>query len=99
MGVEAGQRDDLGVRRIGTRWVSVSESVLRLGAAGEKIHATCPKRFLPFVVCLNTNKTNTPMQTTSEYLLLFRGTNWHKGLSPTEIQKVMTQWMAWFDRP
>jgi hypothetical protein len=37
------------------------------------------------------------MQTTSEYLLLFRGTNWHKGLSPAEIQKVMTQWRAWFN--
>jgi hypothetical protein len=37
------------------------------------------------------------MQTTSDYLLLFRGTNWHKGLSPAEIQKVMTQWSAWFN--
>ena len=37
------------------------------------------------------------MQTTSDYLLLFRGTNWHKGLSPAEIQKVMTQWRAWFN--
>jgi hypothetical protein len=37
------------------------------------------------------------MQTTSEYLLLFRGTNWHKGLSPAEIQKVTTQWRAWFN--
>lgn len=37
------------------------------------------------------------MQTTSEYLLLFRGTNWHKGLSPAEIQRVMTQWRAWFN--
>lgn len=36
------------------------------------------------------------MQTKSDYLLLFRGTNWHKGLSPEEIQKVMSQWMAWF---
>jgi hypothetical protein len=37
------------------------------------------------------------MQTTSDYLLLFRGTNWHKGLSPAEIQKVMTQWRTWFN--
>lgn len=43
-----------------------------------------------------TIKRNKPMQTKSEYLLLFRGTDWHKGLSPAEIQKVMTQWMAWF---
>src|SRR5579859_3910122 len=34
----------------------------------------------------------------SEYMLLFRGTDWHKGLSPEEIQKVMGQWKAWFDR-
>ncbi len=37
------------------------------------------------------------MQTTSDYLLLFRGTNWHEGLSPAEIQRVMTQWRAWFN--
>lgn len=38
------------------------------------------------------------MNTNSEYLLLFRGTNWHGGLSPDEIQRTMTDWMAWFDR-
>ncbi len=37
-------------------------------------------------------------QKTSEYLLLFRGTDWHKGLSQEEIQKVSTSWRAWFDR-
>jgi hypothetical protein len=37
-------------------------------------------------------------QTTSEYMLLFRGTDWHKGLSPEEIQQVVNQMMAWFDR-
>ena len=37
-------------------------------------------------------------QRTSEYMLLFRGTDWHKGLSPEEIQKVMDQWKAWFER-
>lgn len=36
--------------------------------------------------------------TTSEYMLLFRGTDWHKGLSPEEIQQVVNQMMAWFDR-
>lgn len=36
--------------------------------------------------------------TTSEYLLLFRGTHWDKGLSPEEIQKVTGQFMAWFER-
>ena len=34
----------------------------------------------------------------SDYLLLFRGTDWHRGLSPEEIQKTMTVWMAWFNR-
>jgi hypothetical protein len=33
----------------------------------------------------------------SDYLLLFRGTAWHRGLSPDNIQKTMTDWMAWFD--
>src|SRR5580693_10169152 len=36
--------------------------------------------------------------TTSEHLLLFRGTHWHKSLSPEELQNVMSQWTAWFDR-
>ncbi|MBV8418252.1 MAG: hypothetical protein JO251_23905 [Verrucomicrobia bacterium] len=36
--------------------------------------------------------------TTSEYMLLFRGTHWDKRLSPEEIQKVMSQWTSWFDR-
>ncbi|HEY8900338.1 MAG TPA: YciI family protein [Chthoniobacterales bacterium] len=33
----------------------------------------------------------------SEYLLLFRGTDWHQNLSPDEIQRTMTDWMAWFN--
>ena len=32
------------------------------------------------------------------YLLIFRGTDWHKGLSPEQIQQVADQWMAWFKR-
>jgi hypothetical protein len=35
---------------------------------------------------------------TSEYMLLFRGTHWDKGLSAEEIQKVMDKWIAWFGR-
>jgi hypothetical protein len=34
----------------------------------------------------------------SEYLLLFRGADWHKELSPEEVQTTMTDWMAWFNR-
>lgn len=32
----------------------------------------------------------------TDYMLIFRGTDWHKGLSPEEMQKVADQWMAWF---
>lgn len=32
------------------------------------------------------------------YMLLFRGNEWHKGLSPEEMQKISDQWMAWFER-
>ena len=31
-------------------------------------------------------------------MLLFKGTDWSKGLSPEEMQKVAGQWMAWFER-
>jgi hypothetical protein len=33
----------------------------------------------------------------SEYLLLFRNNSWYNDLSPEEIQRVMTDWMNWFD--
>ena len=36
--------------------------------------------------------------TTSEYLLVFRNTGWHKDLSPEEIQQDMTRFTAWFER-
>jgi hypothetical protein len=36
--------------------------------------------------------------TTSEYLLLFRNTSWHKDLSPEEIQENMARFTAWFER-
>jgi hypothetical protein len=31
-------------------------------------------------------------------MLLFRGTDWNKALSPEEIQRVMSQWAAWLER-
>src|SRR5258706_10085038 len=34
----------------------------------------------------------------NEFLLLFRGTHWHKGLSPEELQKVLGQFMSWFEK-
>jgi hypothetical protein len=40
---------------------------------------------------------NTPTST-SDYMLLFRGTNWDKELSPEQLQKVVSDWAAWFER-
>ena len=34
----------------------------------------------------------------NEYMLIFRNTDWHNGLSPEEMQQVAGQWMAWFQR-
>lgn len=34
----------------------------------------------------------------SEYLLIFRGTDWDKGLSPEQIQTVTGEFMGWFQR-
>ena len=34
----------------------------------------------------------------TQYMLLFRGNDWHKGLSPEEMQEVADHWMAWFKR-
>jgi hypothetical protein len=36
--------------------------------------------------------------TTSEYLLLFRGSDWDQALSPTELQAAMSGFLAWFER-
>jgi len=33
---------------------------------------------------------------TSAYLLLFRNTGWHEGLSPEEIQENLDRFTAWF---
>lgn len=33
----------------------------------------------------------------TDYLLLFRGTNWDKDLSPEQLQTVVADWVAWFD--
>jgi hypothetical protein len=40
---------------------------------------------------------STPSQT-GEYMLLFRGTDWDKELSPEQLQKVVSDWAAWFER-
>lgn len=37
-------------------------------------------------------------QNENGYMLIFRGTDWHKELSAEEMQQVADQWMAWFKR-
>lgn len=34
----------------------------------------------------------------SDYMLLFRGNVWDKNLSPEQLQKVVADWMAWFEK-
>jgi hypothetical protein len=35
--------------------------------------------------------------TTGEYMLLFRGPHWDRGLSPEQLQQVTNKVMAWFE--
>lgn len=44
---------------------------------------------------MNNDPENTP--TKENYLLLFRNTEWYEELSPNEMQRVMADWMGWFD--
>jgi hypothetical protein len=37
-------------------------------------------------------------QNQNGFMLIFRGNEWHKGLSPEEMQNISDQWMAWFKR-
>ncbi|MCA1964857.1 MAG: YciI family protein [Prosthecobacter sp.] len=36
-------------------------------------------------------------QTTGEHLLLMRGTHWNSGLSPAELQRIMTDFYGWVE--
>src|SRR5689334_11985385 len=38
------------------------------------------------------------MSTKNEYLLLFRGAQWDKGLSPEQLQTTVNKFMGWFQR-
>ena len=40
---------------------------------------------------------NTPTSK-SDYILLFRGTDWEKHLSPEQVQKFVSDWANWFER-
>lgn len=37
-------------------------------------------------------------QNNNGYMLIFRSTDWYKGLSPEQMQQVADHWMAWFNR-
>jgi hypothetical protein len=37
-------------------------------------------------------------QNNNGYMLIFRGTDWYKGLSPEQMQQIADNWMAWFNR-
>ena len=37
-------------------------------------------------------------QSDNGYMLIFRGTDWYKGLSPEQMQQIGENWMAWFNR-
>ena len=37
------------------------------------------------------------MSTTNEYMLIFRGTDWHVHLSPEETQQTVGRMMTWFN--
>lgn len=41
--------------------------------------------------------TANPQNPTNEHLLLIRGTHWTHGMSPSELQRVMTDFYAWVD--
>lgn len=37
-------------------------------------------------------------QNNNGYMLIFRGTDWYKGLSPEQMQQIADRWMAWFSQ-
>lgn len=47
---------------------------------------------------MNSSDNRSPASSSPLFMLIFRGTDWHKGLSPEEMQQVAADWMAWFDR-
>ncbi|MCB1098446.1 MAG: hypothetical protein KDN22_22935 [Verrucomicrobiae bacterium] len=38
-----------------------------------------------------------PQEPTNEHLLLIRGTHWNHGMSPAELQRVMTDFYSWVE--
>jgi hypothetical protein len=46
---------------------------------------------------MNETRKTTMSETKPEFLLLFRGEDWDKGLSPEQLQKMLTRVTAWYD--
>jgi hypothetical protein len=51
----------------------------------------------PLNFLTNMSTTSNPQNPTDEYLLLIRGTHWNHGMSPAELQRVMTEFYSWVD--
>jgi hypothetical protein len=47
---------------------------------------------------MKTESNYSPSGATGEIMLLFRGTDWHKNMSPEEMQASAGKFMAWFER-
>jgi hypothetical protein len=59
----------------------------------------CPGARDSFVVAVKTEMTRNYMHenTKSEYMLLFRGTQWDRDMSPEQMQRAAGHFMAWFE--
>ena len=47
---------------------------------------------------MKTEFNNSHPESQGEIMLLFRGTDWHKDMSPEEMQAAAGRFMAWFER-
>ena len=73
---------------------SKCESMFSFWPACLKLSRT-PRKLHPFSACDPNMSAKT---TTSEYVLLFRNTGWHKDYSAEEIQEHMARFTAWFEQ-
>jgi len=77
---------------------------LRDASSGAAFSSRAERNNLVARDCLKKNadgheiKSMSTPATKSDYLLLFRGTNWDRELSPEQLQKVVSDWAAWFER-
>src|ERR1041385_3339473 len=84
-------------RRIST--ADRPDSRCRKNISGRKIIVLPARRRSSYHCKQSTNNTKVmSAQKQNEYLLLFRGSQWDKGLSTERLQKVMEQFKGWFER-